>query len=366
MPDMIIDRTKPVSIYHQIVEICRENILEKFKPGDKFFSERELARVFGVSTATISRAVNELVHQGLLCRMQGKGTFVKSLELEEGTHKEENVLGIIDAFHRTDFSQDTFWGKVFKGMKKEAARQSYDLSFLTSISWETFPLEEVRKRKHIAGILLTGTLKKHEIRSLLRGGVPFVLIDYEVEGLEANCVLNDEVGGGYQATKHLINLGHKRIGCILDNQPSYLKRLEGYRAAHQDFGLDLNKELIKVLPARTAPIYEEGYLAMQDLLKLPKSPTAIFVVNDFMARGAMRAAKEKGLKIPEDLAVVSFDDIVPISPDEIPLTAVKIFVEEMGEAAVRLLINSIKGIDAKPQKIIIPTKLIVRESCGAY
>jgi len=135
--------------------------------------------------------------------------------------------------------------------------------------------------------------------------------------------------------------------------------------AHQDFGLDLNEELIKVVPARIASVYEEGYLAMQDLLKLSKRPTAIFAVNDFMARGAIRAAKEEGLKIPGDLAVVSFDDIVPISPEEIPLTAVKIFVEEMGEAAVRLLINIIKGIEPRPRKIIIPTKLIVRDSCGA-
>jgi LacI family transcriptional regulator len=171
----------------------------------------------------------------------------------------------------------------------------------------------------------------------------------------------DNLSGGYQATKHLIELGHRRIAHIagiLDNRPA-LDRQEGYYKALSDHGYPIEPALVK----EGLFTEEGGYQATKALL--PQKPDAIFAASDTMAVGVLRAAKEAGLSIPEDLAVVGFDDLIPATTATPQLTTVHQPIQQFGVNAVDMLLDIITDGNALPHQAVYDTHLVVRESCGA-
>ena len=171
----------------------------------------------------------------------------------------------------------------------------------------------------------------------------------------------DNLQSGVKATRHLVEIGYKHIATITGplNQTAGYDRYQGYLKALQDSGYPVCTELI----AEGDFTEESGYNAMKHLLK--HKPDAVFVASDMMAYGAMRALREANLRIPEDVAIVGFDDN-PTSPTTVPpLTTVRQPVSQMGSKAVDLLINMIETGTKFTQKVIIDTELVIRESCGA-
>ena len=199
------------------------------------------------------------------------------------------------------------------------------------------------------------------LKTLHLSHIPYVLIDHRGISDEASAVTAANRQGGYTATQYLIELGHRRIGHITGalDQGCALDRLAGYKTALGDHGIANNPELVQ-----EGDFFQpQGYAGAKALLDLPTPPTAIFAANDVMAFGAMEAIRERGLRIPQDISIVSFDDIPEAVNVHPPLTTVKQPLEEMGRIATRMLLEYIKDPESPIERVELPTELVIRQSC---
>lgn len=212
------------------------------------------------------------------------------------------------------------------------------------------------------GLILTADSKATSFFPQLHAAeIPFVFIGRPSHAESVNFVDADNVQGGCLATSHLIDLGNRRIATIGSNRnASGEDRVTGYRKALSEGGLAFDERLVAF--GDYSP--ESGYAAMQALI--PYKPEAVFVASDTMALGALRALREAGLRVPQDIALVSHDDLPPAVQADPPLTTVQQPIARTGQLAVEKLAQIIGQSGYKPaEKTILPVKLIVRESCGA-
>jgi LacI family transcriptional regulator len=226
---------------------------------------------------------------------------------------------------------------------------------------------EVLLQKRIDGILIAPSDRsERQIQDLQREKTPFVLIDRRIDGIKADTVMGDSLGGAEKVVEHLIKLGHRRIALI--NGPLGVStakdRLEGYKNCLRKHGIAVEEALIKVGQFERG----SGYEKTLELMCMNPPPTAIFACNNFLALGAIRALREKGVRIPEDVALVSFDDIEIASVIHPFLTAVTQPAYTIGTIATEILIDRIEGRIGKDsdsgKTVVLQTELIVRESCG--
>jgi LacI family transcriptional regulator len=222
----------------------------------------------------------------------------------------------------------------------------------------------VLQNKQVDGIIfLAAGDRTSSIRKLLEQHFPVVLVDRDLENIQIDAVMLNNQNGGYLVTKHLINLGHKRIGIITgpSNLTPSAQRITGYCEALQEAGVDCEGSLI--VKGDFHP--NSGYKAAIELLNLKNTPTAIFAFNDLMAMGVIRAASEKDLRVPDDLAIVGFDDIELASYTIPPLTTLAQPIKDFGRIAVELLTEQIEQTNTGPRRIMLSGKLVVRGTCGA-
>jgi LacI family transcriptional regulator len=199
------------------------------------------------------------------------------------------------------------------------------------------------------------------LESLRLQNFPYVLIDHQGIGDYARSVGATNWQGAYDATRYLLELGHRRIGFITGAMDlgCSVDRLAGYAAALSDFELGVDPLLI-----RTGDFFRpQGFSGAYSLLDLPQPPTAIFASNDEMALGAMEAARVRGLGIPDDISVVGFDDIGQASLVHPALTTVRQPMEQMGRSATRMLLELIADPQQQMGRVTLPTTLVVRGSC---
>jgi LacI family transcriptional regulator len=193
---------------------------------------------------------------------------------------------------------------------------------------------------------------------------PTVIVDRDIALEGVDVVLVDNVAGGAEATRHLIELGHTRIACLTG--PSLLTpsagRVLGYYQAMAQAGLPVNAEYV----IEGDFLFQSGETALQKLMALPEPPSALFACNDMMALGALQALGKLGLTCPRDLSIVGFDDI-PLTTILTPaLTTVAQPIEDIAAVSVNLLMNRIQHeADAEPQRFVLPTRLIARDSSAA-
>jgi DNA-binding LacI/PurR family transcriptional regulator len=225
--------------------------------------------------------------------------------------------------------------------------------------------------------IIVATRSNHEgderLSEIADSGVPIVVVGRDFKHDSVDAISADNFNGGFEATQHLIDLGHKRIGFIgaaFENR-SRLKRLQGYLAALTKHGISIDERLItgrKGSP-NDIPGYSTeaiGYEGMKRLLSLPKRPTAVFARNDFTAVGAISAVKEAGLSIPRDIAIVGFDD-TPLALHTNPsLTTVRQPMKLQGQMAAEMLLSRISGDgETDAEEKTLDCELIIRESTVA-
>jgi LacI family transcriptional regulator len=198
---------------------------------------------------------------------------------------------------------------------------------------------------------------------VVAAGIPLVQLDRAVPGLAADAVLAENAEGAEAAVAHLIGRGHRRIGMVTDTTEiaSSAERVEGYRRALEAAGIPFDEGLVAV----GGSTQDEAHAAALRLLDRPDRPGAVFTANNFMTHGALRAAAELGLSIPNDLALVGFDDLDWTTLVNPPLTVVSQPVSELGRRAAMRLMARINGETTDPVTVRLPTHLIVRGSCGA-
>jgi LacI family transcriptional regulator len=219
----------------------------------------------------------------------------------------------------------------------------------------------VLAEKQVDGLIVLSSGGDDELgQHLLQAPMPQVLVDREVEHVNADLVEVNHESGGYLATRHLIALGHQRIACItgpLKLSPS-LQRLQGYQRALAEAGLPLQNNWLRGADFTSAG----GHAAMQDLLHAQPRPTAVFACNDLMAFGAISAAASAGLMLPQDLSIIGFDDIALAAYSSPPLTTIAQPKHQMGALAARILLARIADPHRPHQREILQPGLCVRGS----
>ncbi len=265
-----------------------------------------------------------------------------------------------------DFS-DYVLTQFVVGAEREARRQG-QCAIVGSLDREGSDSQRYIRllmERRVDGILLAAPQleRNTQVGEMLRGKLPVVSM-FHIPGISIARVGSDHQETGFIATRHLLELGHRRIGTIIGppERRAAQSRLRGYQQALEAAGIAYSAELVEEANWEA----EGGYQATERLLERVPALTAIFAHNDFMAIGALDALHDRGLRVPEDCAVVGCDDI-PIAAYTAPsLTTVHLPFYETGEAAMRLLLEIIEHKETEPQRLLLPVHLVKRASSGRH
>ena len=331
---------------------------------------KDVAKKAGVSPTTVSFVLNKK-----------KGITKKTIKKVENairelnyyptrsarsliTHKTMNLGFILSEKH---FSiADPFYTRILLGAEFEARKYNYYV-LLTSTETDFAKEESLPQfivERNVDGVMIAGSVDDSLIHHIQETGIPLVLIDYLPMKGEVTAVLLDNIRGAYEAVTHLIKLGHKNIGFIGGsfNNPNIKERFFGYQQALEEFSLKKNDAF--VVTDEPSSVMENGINAIHKLLKQSFMPSAIFVANDAQAIGCIKALKGSGLKVPEDVAVMGFDDVEGGLFIEPQLSTMRVLKEEMGALAVKKIISIIENPSANVDKTLVRVELVIRESCG--
>lgn len=330
----------------------------------------DLSRELGVSLTTISRALrgkqgmSEETRERIKKAAARHGYVPNQAGASLSTGRIFSVGYIIPKGERGLLGQ--LQGDVIRGMIEELAKFSYSLTVFSEdyfkVGQRSSLLDAVRRLRVDA---LAMTIEHNDPVLPPSAPLPFplVVINRRVEGLDANFVLADEERGGELAVEHLITGGHRRIGYIGGprDHAALARRQEGYRSALSAAGIEADPKLV----VHAADIdWQAGYAACGALLDTPgKRVTAIFCGSDILAFGTLKCLEERGISVPDDIAISSFDDSMFADMTDPALTSVRKQREAMGREAARLLMGRLKG-DVVPSEVVLPVSLIIRESSG--
>jgi LacI family transcriptional regulator len=319
-----------------------------------------------VSYATVSRVINNDVHvkqetrDRVLKTMQRLG-YVANRQARSLAGGKTNSIGVLVPDLGTGYI-----GEIIRGIDAELGLKDLDLILYTThrtASKEASYVANLAKGM-VDGLLLVLPRRPADfIGTLTQRNFPFVLIDHQGIGPDCPAVGAANWQGGFTATEYLIKLGHRRIGFITGwmDLGCALDRLDGYRSA-----LRTNH-----IPEVAELIYEgtffqpDGFTGASTLLDLPNPPSAIFASNDVMAMGVIDAVRTRGLRVPENISVIGFDDIPQASMIHPALTTISQPLEKMGRVATQMLLELLSQPRKKIGRIELPTELIIRESCQA-
>jgi LacI family transcriptional regulator len=323
---------------------------------------KEVAKAARVSIATVSRVINGVdgVSSKLEQRVQAameKLHYHPSMLARNFKSQETRLIGVI-----IPILEHPAYSRMAAAIERRLFGYNYRALICNSEEDEERENAyiEMLMRQRVEGIIIDSSARNTQsLVELKENNIPIVLFDRMLPEIPCNQVFCDNSLGGYTAIKYLAELGHRRIGVVA--APTYpeviTRRIRGTREAIADFGIDDDPEL---LVTGDTQLFDMGYQAAQYLLQLKVRPTAIFAMTDVTAVGVMHAAAEAGLKIPDDLSVIGYDDL-PIAAYMIPpLTTIAQPFSEMAETAIELLFKQIKNPELLPERAVLPTRLVVR------
>ncbi|OGB95639.1 MAG: hypothetical protein A3G35_17790 [candidate division NC10 bacterium RIFCSPLOWO2_12_FULL_66_18] len=329
----------------------------------------DVARRAGVSRATVSRVLNEYPHVRPQVRTDVQRA-IRALRYRPDqvarslARRETKTLGLVVA----DIT-NPFYAETARAIVETARGHGYNVILCNTDNLHRLQEEyvEVLRQRRVDGIIFGSVfLDDPVVEALVEAGYPCVMYNRRLRSGRGNYIVLDNASASHDLTRHLLDLGHRHIGFItgLRDLSTASERLRGYRAALRAAGLPADSRLMRPGAFKA----EMAQRAAQELLKLPRRPTAIMAGNDLMALGVMQAAGDLGLRVPEDLAVVGFDDIEIAAHRQIQLTTMAQQKAEMGRMAVVWMLEIIRDprrYRREPlQQILTPT-LVVRRTCGA-
>jgi DNA-binding LacI/PurR family transcriptional regulator len=331
---------------------------------------QDVAELAGVSRTTVSFVLNDVpgvkiseeTRQRVLdaARTLNYYPTAAARSLASGkTHR----IGLILGEGQKRLSADAFLPAFLQGVTASVHRRGYLLVLQMA---EDVPSHEAYTRlireQQVDGLILSGPRLDDPLLPELSGERFPLILHGSLQGCDLPCVDVDNKAGAYRAVTHLIELGHRRIGFISNAPLSYSgtqDRFAGYRLALGEHNIYPDETLVR----RAAFLPESGARAMEQLLSLPEPPTAVFVASDVVALGAMASIQNAGLSVPDDVAIVGFDDIFLAAHAHPPLTTVRVPAYGLGWTAAEILIALIEGDQVS--SVTLETELVIRESCGA-
>ena len=336
-------------------------------------SLNDIATSLNVSKALVSFVLNGHGDEKGISSETQKRVLNKARELNYKPNQiarglrlgKSHTIGLIVA----DIS-NKFYAKIAKQVEIVASRHNYNLIFCSSgedMEKEIELIEMLRERQ-VDGLIISTTQKDASVFTRLkREKFPFVLIDRSIPRLSSNFVGVDNFSGAFRATEHLLENGYQKIA-LLKISPSYLstikEREQGYREALKKTGLRINGKLIRTIDC--FDIRNQVRESLRELIQPPYSINALFSVNNNITIHCMEYLNEMNIRIPQDMAIVSFDDIDLFRLSYPTITAVAQPVEKIGEIAVNILLDEINGEGADTKHVTLPVKLIERRSCGIF
>ena len=330
----------------------------------------EIGKLAGVSRSTVSRVVNGQpdvkaeVRERVMDVVRETG-YVPNAAARSLAAQRSGVLGFVIPRSVATFFGDPYFARLTQGITQACNVHGYMLSLFLfhSKNDEELLLPRLSQSSFMDGVIVQATTDDDPIiPQLLKSNLPFLVVgrlNSMPEGISYIDV--DNVSGAYKAVEHLIKLGHERIAHITGslNNSAGADRLTGYKKALEAYDLPVDENLIV-----NGDFTEEGgRKAIPSLL--PHKPDAIFTGSDTMAVGAIHALKNAGLQIPKDIAVVGYDDLLPVHLTDVPLTTIRQPILRFGISAVDVLSDIIDKGSMPPRQALYDTELIIRESCGA-
>jgi len=343
--------------------------MAKKRKSDKNVTLKEVAQALGVSTMTVSRAVNNRTNvqentRKLVIEKAREMGYTPNHVAKSLVSSKTYTIGVI-----IPQISHAFFPEVVRGIEEVTNSMDYQL-FLTN-SGESFEREkkavDALRSKRVDGILVSTSIDMADYtfyQQFISTGPPLVFFDRCIENIGASCIgVNDETAS-MQITEHLIGHGYKRIA-HLSGPPGVTigkKRLDGFSSAMKKHMLTVHDEWIVESGFRE----EEGFKAMTRLLDLPKNlrPRAVVAVNDPVAFGAIDAIQKRGLSVPHDIAIVGFTNDIRAELISCPLTTIHQPAYNLGKNAAEKLIKSIENVDEPIENVEIVSTMKIRSSCG--
>lgn len=326
----------------------------------------DIAHLSGVSRSTVSRVINGEIHvkeatQKKVMEVIESRNFQPNLAARGLAIGRTNVIGLVIPAGVSIIFTDPYFPQLIQGVSAACNTHNYSVMlWLAEPEYERRTISQILHNGLVDGVVVAKTLMSDPIvNSLFESKMPFILIGRH-PSLDVNYLDVDNMQAVREAIFHLIRLGYKRIATITgpQDQISGYDRYQGYLTALQYSNQPIRSELVAEGDFTEAG----GYMAMLRLI--PSKPDAVFTASDMMAYGAMRALRDANLRVPEDVAIIGFDDIPTSSRTDPPLTTIRQSANSMGALAVETLIDIISRRESKTRHVILPTELVIRSSCG--
>ncbi len=348
-----MDTTTPKYI---LVEDHIKKVIKNKTIVDKLPGERTLAKEMGFSYMTIRKAIDNLVNEGVLYKIPTKGTFVAN-QKKNGKKKTRNIGYFLDNSILSGISSP-YYSLIFDAIEKEATQHNYSVVYFSDISENK--LSKILPK--LDGVIASCFPRNENIIQEIKESIPVVVIDNSCADKTIPSVIIDNFTADVESVDYIRSLGHKRIGFMtgLDDSDVGKNRYAGYLKG-------LNKNAIEhdeALVYRGNYSYEAGIQGAEYYLSLAVPPSAIICSNDSMALGAMQKLHKVGIRVPEDMSIIGFDDIAVASQITPALTTVAAPIKEIGNRSFNMLKHLIQNKELDNKHVALPAHLVIRQSCA--
>ncbi len=341
----------------------------RFRPGDKLPSENELAEQFSLSRQTVRQSIGELVQEGWLAREQGKGTFVSRQSAERRSSTGNRTVGVI-----TTSISDYIFPSIVRGIESSLKDKGYRLLLSSTDHRKDREREclEMMLSHAVCGLIVEPTKSAEgnpnfdNYLAIEDHGIPMLMINESYPDLESPSLRMDDDAGGMMAATHVLELGHRRIaGFFKTDDLQGVRRMKGFIRACREHRVP--SDGAKIVRYSTEDKGERPQAMLREMLTSEHRPTAIVCYNDQLAVSLLDTIRELGLRIPEDLSVVGYDDSFLATATETKLTTIEHPKSALGEQAASLLIAQLeRGIVPSDKETLYPPKLIIRQSTTEF
>lgn len=347
--------------YLALKEYIKEKILQgEIRYGDRILSEHELAQQLNLSRHTVRQALAQLGNEGWIYKEQGKGTFCSYIK-DGNKGKTVAVL--------TTYISDYIFPKIISGIEEVLSYNGYNMLLANTNN------DKQKEEKHIenllnqdiSGIIIEPTksalanVNYEMLKTMENKNIKIAYINSYYDNPEGSYLVMDDEKGGYIATKYLIDIGHERFAAIFKSDDIQgINREKGFIKALNEHGLDVEKNMIGKYDTNNKSGFPQNFV--RKLIKADKLPTAVVCYNDEIALKVIDTLMQEGIRVPEDVSVVGYDDSTLSTASQIKLTTIKHPKKDMGKQAAGFIIDMIEGSDDKPTMVYEP-ELVVRNSC---